>query len=166
MKWLNKALFLGTVLMIVVAAGAWSRFWQPAPPSVAIGTQLENGLFERNSWTIVAIVKSTCRYCTASMPFYVRLRENFASVPFVVAGRESEEDLLTYTTSHAVKGDRYVQVPAEELGRIPTPTLLLVGPSGIVRAVWQGELEKSRERSVLRALTGLMSAAPVTKAEF
>jgi len=90
---------------------------------------------------LVLYVRSTCKYCTASMDFYRRLTMTTPrSHRIVVVGPESKEVLQDYVSSHDVVPDVVLSVPNGTLSISGTPTLVSVEPSGLVGHVWRGKL--------------------------
>lgn len=151
---IQRALVIGTVLMTLTSVGALGiKYLKSSKAPINVGDSLDTSIADFDSWTIVAVLSPSCRFCTASMPFYARVRSHFETTPFIVVGRETTSDLKAYAEAHGLKTDHFQQVTSGAFRRMPTPTLLLVDPSGIVRSVWRGQLKKDGELAVMRALT-------------
>lgn len=144
-----------TVLTVVRFTG------KPEPtavmPKYAIGEsigQVPGLVLSEKTNTLLLVVRSTCRYCTASMDFYRRLRaiqESGQQFEVAAVGVEPKETITEYLTSHGLRLD-IVAVVGSEFKPLPTPTLLLVDGSGKVLGTWAGQLGPVQEQEVLRAL--------------
>jgi peroxiredoxin len=106
--------------------------------------------------TLLMYVRSTCGFCTKSMPFYQRLLEESRSsdVRIVAVGSEEQETINDYLVSHGVRVHGVVSVTAGAIRSPGTPTLILVNREGKVEKVWQGQLmRKAEEDAVVVALS-------------
>ena len=104
--------------------------------------------------TLVLSLRSTCEFCTASMPFYKTLLETRspAMSPRVVAvSFEKTEVTEAYLKDHGVRPDVVVTAVLRSQA---TPRLILVDNLGRVEATWLGKLAPSREADVLSVLLG------------
>jgi hypothetical protein len=106
--------------------------------------------------TLILAVRSTCAFCTQSMPFYARLAEEVSrskgAVTLVGISSESTEAIHQYFGRHDIKLESVRSVPINQF-RIPgTPTLVLVNRSGVVEGAWIGALDAEREAVVLSAV--------------
>jgi hypothetical protein len=145
---IDKWLSVGTVAMLLVALSPWAaRFWPREPVTVRVGDRIVSKLADKHQWTLVAVLSADCEYCTNSIPFYKRLRENNNHVAFIVAGKNANS-LVEYSRSHGLQATRYESITLDELRFPVTPFLLLVDPEGLVRHVWAGQLSAAGERSV------------------
>lgn len=106
--------------------------------------------------TLVLGVRSTCSFCTLSMPFYRALidtvRRQRPGVRVVATSDEEEGVLRRYLDTHGVAAaaDRTVEPNLMKIAG--TPTLLLADSAGRVEHVWIGRLSSDRERDVLAAV--------------
>lgn len=107
--------------------------------------------------TVVLAVRSTCQYCTASMPFYKRLAAIRGKAPsafqFVILGDEQPDALKNYLDSHGLRPDKLVSYPANSSPIQSTPSLAIVDSQGVVRASWTGVLSDRSEGVVLKEVT-------------
>lgn len=128
-----------------------------APPLYQSGERITiDGVdFTAAPKTLLLVVRSTCRYCTDSMPFYKTL----ASAP--TSGRRARIVALTpeavevgaeYFDSFGVKLDGVVSTPLTALKVRGTPTAILVSSTGVVEKVWQGRVDSKTELEVAAAL--------------
>jgi len=106
--------------------------------------------------TLLLVVRSTCTFCTRSMPFYRRLaesvRERGRSVRLLVLSAEPRDIVAEYFKTHDVPIESIGQVPDTHLRVAGTPTLILVDSNGRVRDVWLGLLASQQEAVVLARL--------------
>ena len=109
--------------------------------------------------TVVLYLRSSCQFCTASMPFYQRLREAAAATAgtrLIAVGPEPTDDLASYLRQHLVEVDAVVSYEGRPK---PTPTVLLVDSTGVIRSIWMGQQRDDGERDILEAITQGMSQA-------
>ena len=104
--------------------------------------------------TLVMFLRSTCRYCTDSVPFYRRLIDRTSRTPVVAVSFEPEETLRSYLAEHGLRPDRVVSASRGSLRLTATPTLLLVSASGRIEKIWRGLQRTEKEAEILLA-TGL-----------
>jgi hypothetical protein len=104
--------------------------------------------------TIVLYVKSTCPYCTNSMPFYGRLRavaETVAGTRMIAVSSESADQLARYLDAHNLHVDQLIGgFTGHALG---TPTVVLVDRAGVIRGSWFGQQRTDGESAILAALS-------------
>lgn len=161
----RRAILSHLVDAVLLSAGAVSLFsflkgYFPKgvdadkPPS---GLSVETfGLEWRSASThIVLLLSATCRYCTQSMPFYVRLRDAMANAPNQRLCAVFLHDLAlgkTYLSTHGLG-----QIPIRGPVRLPwarasTPTLLLVDSTGRIVESFVGKLDSAKEELVMATL--------------
>jgi thiol-disulfide isomerase/thioredoxin len=108
--------------------------------------------------SLILFVTKTCKFCTASMPFYQRLgqtvREHGNPVRLIGVCPEPTDLCMDYFKRHEVAIERVVTVaPGTATLKVAgTPTLLLVD-QGRVASVWRGQLAPGGESEVLAAVT-------------
>jgi peroxiredoxin len=103
--------------------------------------------------TLVLYLSSSCRYCTASMPFFRKLDQvrRTRAVHWVVVSPEGEQIVRTYLHAHELEVDQVVS----HQGRIQqTPTLVEVTAKGVVKNVWVGQPTKEQEERILKSIQG------------
>ncbi|MBI1872496.1 MAG: hypothetical protein HYS05_01245 [Acidobacteria bacterium] len=122
-----------------------------------VGEQLPNldgvnfGGAER---TLVLVLRSTCVFCTKSMPFYRRLsveRRAWPSLQIVGAAVEDPVVFGSYLREQNLRVDRVITLKPGVLRLSGTPTLILVDKSGHLVGNWIGELRPEGEREVMSA---------------
>lgn len=101
--------------------------------------------------TLVLYIRSTCRYCTASMPVLRDLRgRNPSAVRWVAVSDEPTTITADYLRSNHVAADVLVSLTGRNKG---TPTILLVGRDGVIKNVWVGQLTEGRADDLRDAMT-------------
>lgn len=163
MDWRENRPSLDTVANVAVILAAVVTLWvtlRPARstrvvsvPSYEIGQRV-TGLdsLPKDSASLVLIVQSRCRFCTASMGFYKKLQHSERSARIVVAGAEPEGVLRQYTSQHGFAPDQVLSYSAGTVHVRGTPTLLLLDSNRTVLKIWQGQLDEAGEREVLENL--------------
>lgn len=127
-----------------------------APPPYQSGDVLDENVDEvklaAKPATLLVVVQSRCKFCTASMPFYQRLANGVpANTQIVVLTQEEAAIGRAYVSSHGFEPDAVVSIP--EFKRIhSTPTLILTDTTKTVRRIWTGKLNADSEADVLAAL--------------
>lgn len=118
----------------------------------------------RTNHTLLLFLRSTCSYCTASMPFYAKVadarRQSPMSISLTALSSESERVLQDYLRRHNISLDATVSLsPADSRQyRVRgTPTIMLVDRAGIVRRVWIGQLAPEAEQEVLDLVSGRLA---------
>jgi hypothetical protein len=132
-----------------------ARVGPPAPSAYKIGDRLEEvkGLdITLAEKTLVLYLRSTCKFCTASMPFYRTIAQRSGAARLAVVGPEPEEVLRDYVDQHSFVPDALVSVPFGRLRFAGTPTLALLDANGRMLAIWRGQLPPNTEAEVRQAL--------------
>ena len=153
-----------TNVAIVVACAAVTSTviarWQIAPGAEpqpfrpgSTAESLSGVDYRRAGTSLVLYVKSTCRFCTESMPFYKQLRSRAIEkgVPLIVVSPEATEITADYLAGHGVAASQIVSHLNEVVG---TPTLVLVDQKGLVRASWLGLQDLEGQSQILKAIAG------------
>lgn len=143
---------------VVILALTWSQF-RPSGTADLSESDLvgfrAGDVFDLNGRTLLMVLRSDCRFCQQSMPFYRRLLERSRQgVEIVVAAPASDTGIAGYLESEGVAPDSVVLVQPGTLPVQGTPSLLLVDDGGGVTQAWVGLLDTAREASVLDALSG------------
>ena len=101
--------------------------------------------------TLLVGTASTCKFCTASMPFYSKLftLASTKGVRVVAFTLEDVEQNRDYFLKHSVTPDKVVSATANGITLSATPTLVLVQPNGMVVRAWTGQLNRSQEEEVI-----------------
>lgn len=129
---------------------------RPQPSTYSQGERLDDipGLnFTAAQKTLILFIRSTCRYCTESMPFYRALIASATknrSLQIAVVSTETVEATRAYLTEHGLSIDPTRVVHATGLKVSGTPTLILVDGNGQVLRLWRGQIPKQGESKVLQ----------------
>ena len=135
---------------------AWERAAAAAnvePYRIGDALPLGNYDFAAAPATLVLAVRSSCKFCTESMPFYGRLAHDLhdtnPKIQIVAVSTDSEEVLTKYFESNNVQAPVIRTVTAEQLRISGTPTILLVDGSGVIQGTWIGLLKPDQHAVVL-----------------
>lgn len=158
------------VMCVAVAIAAinqvvLSRSRPPSPPRpqpIADGTKLElpaSLTADGQTPALLLVLSTTCRYCTASMPFYARL----SSLPEVTSGRvrltvvslQTPPQMREYLEKHGLAIDAIVTTIESGFSVPGTPTIVLADARGVVTASWSGQLPGEEEERVVSAIARL-----------
>lgn len=106
--------------------------------------------------TLVLVVRSTCKFCTQSMPFYRSLvdkaKASGGKVGIVSVSTEPEPSLKAYLAAHDVTMGAVRSIPADYFKVRGTPTLILVDSEGRVQGSWVGLQDRDGETAILERL--------------
>ena len=159
--WVNLliAITCGVVLCVTLQHGWRNSAWQGAASAFRTGDRAEaipDVRYDRSQKTVILYVKSTCPYCTASMPFYNRLSASATKTGtrIIAVSSETTDTLKQYLDNHHLRVDQVVGgFSGKAMG---TPTLLVVDRSGTVRGAWFGQqrAEGEKQTTSLAAVTG------------
>jgi peroxiredoxin len=122
-----------------------------------VGTHLrdwEGVSFEEADRTIVLVLRSTCIFCTESMPFYRELsaRRNSKKLRIVALSPEPVKVLNDYLQKHSFAVDFAGPHSGAEIATRATPTLVLVARGGRVEKSWLGKLNEQQVSDLLGRL--------------
>lgn len=129
-----------------------------APPQqVSAGTRisLPDVDWARNRRTLVAVLSTTCRYCTESASLYQQIateRSKRDDVKTIALFPQPIADAQQYLSGLGVSVDEIKQVEPSAVNARGTPTLLMVDETGTVKKVWVGKLPPNKEAEVLTEL--------------
>lgn len=136
---------------------------QPNAPTpqqqVATGTQisLPDVDWSKNKRTLVAVLSTSCRFCTESASLYQQIateRSKRDDVKTIALFPQTVADAQQYLSRLGVTVDEIKQVEPSAVRARGTPTLILVDNTGTVKKVWIGKLPPEKEAEVLTELRG------------
>lgn len=109
--------------------------------------------FAAGERTLIMVLRSDCRYCRESMPFYRRLlaRDTDATQVVVVAPPDDRE-MGDYLAFEQVRPDALTFAEPNLVPVSSTPTLLMTDAEGLVTHAWVGLLDADREADVFVTL--------------
>jgi len=115
---------------------------------------LQNIDWTKSDKTLILYISSTCKFCSASGPFYQKLVNDEAAkgIHFVAVMPQSVNEGHQYLNKLGVRIDDVYEASLETIGVRATPTLLLVNKSGVVTDSWVGQLQPDREDQVISKL--------------
>jgi thioredoxin-related protein len=161
----SVAIWLGTSRKLPNAID--SILWPPAPvaaqPALPASNRDDRDRllavtsvdFSQSDRTLLVVVRSDCRYCTASKPFYAELlkreRATLRAVRVFLVAPLNDVNFPSYLADLPFANDRRLQVSTDSLGVNGTPTLLLVDRNGRVKETWVGKLPTADELAVINA---------------
>lgn len=165
-KAVNVAILVVATFFVVQQVRGGPR--PPGPsqvPNYKVGDRIakpQDLSLSKSPLTLVLATQSTCKYCTASLPFYARLadRAQSAGVRFIGVTNEGIEVNAKYLQNGNVPITEIVDVAQTELKIRGTPTLLLLRSDGEVVRAWHGRLKPSEEEEVLQALQQMGAPSP------
>jgi thioredoxin-related protein len=103
------------------------------------------------------VLSTTCRYCTASIPFYQKLaqqRSERAGLKLVAVMPQGIQESREYLSKHGIPVDEVRQAALDEVNVSGTPTLIEVDRSGTVVRSWVGKLPPEKESEVINSVFG------------
>ena len=155
-RWLGRLANVGIVVVAVVASIQAYRLLTPTrepKPAYAAGELLDIGGTPVKVPTLIVVTRSTCSFCTASMPFYGSLK--FEPILWVAAGGEDVGTNEAYLSNHGIQPASVLTLADAGLTKVKaTPTVILVDAGGRVVRSWTGRLSPETEREVKRTLEG------------
>jgi peroxiredoxin len=102
---------------------------------------------------VVFFISTHCHFCEESMPFYRQVTEIPGRAPQKLAisaiSRDDPELLKGTLSKQHVNLDGVYRAPVID-ALSSTPIVLIVDANGIVRRVFEGRLDSSREKDVLK----------------
>lgn len=112
---------------------------------------------DRSETTVLLAVKSTCKFCTESMPFYRDLvrRRDPQRTRIVGLTPESSEAGSEYFRRYGVVVDEVLSIAPGDLRIRATPTMILVSRSGEVLAAAVGKVEMEKQAELMARFLSL-----------
>lgn len=106
------------------------------------------------SATSLIFLRSTCHFCSESLPFYGELATAAArhGVRVVFVSDEPIDIVESYLQSHGIPAPRVVIAPLTDFAIQATPTLIAVNSSGDVIGRWVGLQNADRQIVIERTL--------------
>lgn len=105
--------------------------------------------WKTNEQTLLLVLDTGCRYCTASASFYQQIAREKRSVRLIAVFPQDAGQSKQYLSDLNVPIDEVRQSGIEILGVKGTPTLILINNKGEVVRSWAGKLPPEEEREVL-----------------
>jgi thioredoxin-related protein len=112
--------------------------------------------FSRTARTVLLVVRSSCTFCSQSMPFYKRLAElrtkNGTSFHVVALTTEPIATGERYFSKNGISLDAVASYTDGEIRVRATPTLIVVDRHGRVIRSWVGLLSGIEEEEVIKSV--------------
>ena len=151
------------VVALVICAAVANRLLLKSPSSlsgiqgIAAGTKISLAEidFARNGQTLLLVLSTDCKFCSASAPFYQNLATRTGSThgtKLIALLPQGLEQSREYLKSLNVPIDEVRQTQPASVGVRATPTLILINSAGIVTNSWVGQLQSDKETEVLSQL--------------
>jgi hypothetical protein len=147
------ALLLGYVLV--------DRFVVHKQPAVASSIKAGDKIpltdvdWRRNGRTLVIVLQKGCHFCSESAQFYQKLAGEAVKsgkVHLMAVLPQAPHEATAYLSEIGVPIADVRQIQLGDVNVRGTPTLVLVGNTGVVERVWIGKLPADKESEVLRTL--------------
>lgn len=157
------------VVALLVAGLLVTRYWHPSSslPAAAgdwngeieAGTKIRLADVEwsDSDRTLLLVLSTQCRYCTASLPFYkklTQLKNGRADLRIIAVLPQDLEDSGKYLSERGIAVDQIEQATLAEISVRGTPTLIEVNRSGTIVRSWVGKLPPEKETEVISAILG------------
>ncbi len=143
------------VAVFLIGNFAWSKFGPKRPDKPVVGSKLSIPNVDWSAGTtLVKAQQNGCKYCEESTTFYRRLREKAVGAKTrmlaVVPGDKAE--ISRYLSDQDLVVDELINVSLSDVSVTYTPTLLVVDRAGIIKEVWVGKLDGTKEEEVIRRI--------------
>ncbi len=109
----------------------------------------------RTGLTLLVFVRTSCRFCAASLGFYSELAQQVdttASARVVLLSYDEPEQLQTWLKEHGAHFDQLVHLTPGQFRVRAVPMLLLVDRNGVVVRSWIGQLNPAEQAQVRSSL--------------
>lgn len=148
-----------TIILSVATCGLiWTKYASAKPPRELALTLFEPGQkleqiagfsYNASARTLILMVRRTCSYCTASMPFYRQLAVSPRTFRFVVVSRDDRDVTERYLARHGLRVDAVLALDSETLRALTsTPLIVVVNRLGEVEWSRVGQLGPEAERDL------------------
>lgn len=164
--WSKRIETVTNVAIIVLCVGMMTlvglRYFGGSPqqkqamkaPEIGSKVSLKSNTWEKDDKTVVLILSTQCKYCTASASFYQRLSDEAKQkhVRLIAVFPQPEAEAHSYFERLSVPVSEIYNAPLNSLNVSATPTLLVVGKDGLVKKAWVGQLQSKQEKEVIAQL--------------
>lgn len=160
----NISIIIVAILLGVVLVNRYLLPGSPEPNAVQAG-QIQPGTklsfpdvnWDKSRKTLLLVLSTNCKYCTASAPFYQQLVKRKGSredVRIVAVLPQNRDESRKYLGDHGITVDQISQAPPRAAYARGTPTLIMVDSTGSVVESWIGKLPPEKETEVLTHFLG------------
>ena len=153
---LGNVCIIGAGVVLILSLGLFIfRYWSfvnshptPIPPGTKMNLPARDWSLHRQ--TLLLVLSTECKYCTASAPFYRRLAaESTGKTAVVVVAAQPHFQTREYLHKLGISLHDIRQIPPESINIKATPALVLINSDGIVIESWQGQLPRRWEDEVI-----------------
>jgi len=126
----------------------------PLPPRTLVGREvkLPGADWQAAPVSVLLQLSSTCHFCNESMPFYRQLvaarQAGAVKVPVIVASADAVAVMRKHLEDEQVNVDKVLHWRPSAFAT-GTPTVYIVDSKGVVKRVFIGKLDASREKQLL-----------------
>lgn len=168
----NSVFIVSALFLLAVLARnfAGSVGWR-GPTDVALGDTLvppAGWSWEQSPRTLVLALAATCQYCEASAPLYRRLdslsRASGLGASLLVTFSEQASIAADAMRRYGLNAPHRAGVTYFPWRLSGTPTILLVGRSGRVLAVWRGLLDTAASDDLIELVAATTPSAALASA--
>ena len=123
-------------------------------PTIGAKVNLLGVDWSRQPRTLILALRSDCRFCNESAPFYQRLltEAKTKNVKVITVFPTAVEESTAYLDKLGVQGVEVRRLPLTNLQAGATPTLILANDKGEVTNYWVGRLPPDKEDEVINKL--------------
>ncbi len=162
---LKAKLEIATNIAVLVAAAVvvayfGAQFLRGGSPRLPAGPRagsrlvgLEGYSFTANRKTLILALRTDCKYCEASIPFYKELATTLSLAAcgenLLAVFPDDQASVQAFLSSEELAVPAVSNVSLTKLGVSGTPTLILVNDQGTVLEAWVGQLAPEQERKML-----------------
>lgn len=111
----------------------------------------------RSKGAVVIVLRSTCQYCVASIPFYRQLAEHMGQgtdrPTLVVVSPEPSDVTKAFLARSGLVVDDIYRAELSTIGAIGTPTVFIANSMGVVKQEYRGKLSAAVEKELLEKAT-------------
>jgi hypothetical protein len=157
----NISVIVSAIMLSVFLVHNWNsqqralEAQRPYKPGDHIST-IKGLTNDHSSATLLLVLRSTCRFCNESVPFYRRLLDqvSHAQVKSVALMFDRQDIGVAYIAKVGLQVHQVLPVTNDSFAsRVSgTPTLILLDKSGVVVNSWVGKISADAEQDVIRVV--------------
>lgn len=111
--------------------------------------------YGRKQQTVLLFIKSSCRYCRESLPFFQMIAERAGASgrsQTVAVFPEGDREAAAYLRDGGLRTDQLLYTDLRALKVHATPTIIVVDARSRIQDFWIGEVPDSTQKLILRRL--------------
>jgi len=123
-------------------------------PTIGMKVNLPDVNWSKQPKTLILALRSDCRFCNESAPFYQRLlaEAKAENVKLIAVFPTAVEESAAHLNELGLRGIEVRRSPLNNLQAGATPTLILTDDKGAVTDFWVGKLPPDKEDEVINKL--------------